>query len=153
MAKNRISTQEIAEILIKNISKLKETNIAMEQTAHRITTQIKMISNSTLKVEKPDSSEIKTILNDFKKIQNEFTHQTTKILNEIAVLKTKNSTRLPNPLVYTLIGFSLLSLAFVFTTYKLDSHNQLKQITEERDYYLKILQNIPQKERKKYMEK
>lgn len=151
MANNRISTQEIAEILIKNIGKLEQTNVAMERTANSITSQIKMVSGSVLKVEKPDVSDMHIITEEFKENQHQFLNQNKNILIAIKELKTKSSTRLSNTLVYILIGFSLFSTGFVFLTYKLDSYNQLKEVTEERDYYLKILQQIPKKERDKYI--
>jgi hypothetical protein len=151
MANNRISTQEIAEILIKNIGKLEQTNVAMERTANSITSQIKMVSGSVLKVEKPDVSDMHIITEEFKENQHQFLNQNKNILIAIKELKTKSSTRLSNTLVYILIGFSLFSTGFVFLIYKLDSYNQLKEVTGERDYYLKILQQIPKKERDKYI--
>jgi hypothetical protein len=151
MANNRISTQEIAEILIKNIGKLEQTNIAIEKTANRVAEQIKTVSKSALRVEKPDISEMQLLTDEFNQIQHKYIHQNKSLLNEITALKTKNNTRLPNPLIYTLIGFSLLCIGFVFITYKIDSHNQLKEITKERDYYLKVLNQIPKKERDKYL--
>lgn len=151
MANKRFSTQEIAEILVKNIGKLEQTNVAMEQTASKITAQIKTVSGATLKVEKPDTSGIQAIIKEFKQNQLKFLNQNNHLLMELTELKNKSSTRLPNTLIYILIGFSLLCIAFVSLTYKLDSYNQLKEITKERDYYLNVLQQIPKKQRDKYI--
>lgn len=151
MANNRISTQEIAEILIKNIRKLEQTNLAIEKTANRVAEQIKTVSKSALKVEKPDLSEMQLLTDMFNQIQHKYINQNKSLLADIKALKTKNNTRLPNTLVYTLIGFSLLCIGFVFITYKIDSNNQLKELTKERDFYLKALNQIPKKERDKYL--
>lgn len=153
MANNRISTQEIAEILIKNIRKLEQTNIAIEHTANRVAEQIKMVSKSALKIEKPDMSEMQLLSDEFSQMQHKYIEQNKILLADITALKTKNNTRLPNSLIYTLIGFSLLCIGFVFITYKIDSYNKLKEVKKERDYYLKILNQIPKKERDKYLNK
>ena len=114
MANNRISTQEIAEILIKNIGKLEQTNIAIERTAKNITEQIKTVSGSVLKVEKPDVSYMKIIIEEFQQNQHRFLNHNKSLLNEVSELKNKSKLRLPNSVIYVLIGFSLLCIGFVF---------------------------------------
>jgi hypothetical protein len=153
MANNRISTQEIAEILIKNIGKLEQTNIAIERTAKNITEQIKTVSGSVLKVEKPDVSDMEIIVEEFKQNQNRFLNHNKSLLSEVSELKSKSKLRLPNSVIYVLIGFSSLCICFVFFTTKINTYNELKEIRKERDYYLNALQQIPKKERDKYIKK
>jgi hypothetical protein len=153
MANNRISTQEIAEILIKNIGKLEQTNIAIERTAKNITEQIKTVSGSVLKVEKPDVSYMKIIIEEFQQNQHRFLNHNKSLLNEVSELKNKSKLRLPNSVIYVLIGFSLLCIGFVFFSAKTNTYNELKKIRKERDYYLNVLQQIPKKERDKYIKK
>lgn len=153
MANKRISTQEIAEILIKNIGKLEQTNIAIERTANSITEQIKTVSGSVLKVEKPDVSDMKIIIEEFKQNQHRFLNHNESLLSEVSKLKSKSKLRLPNSVIYVLIGYSLLCIGFVFFSAKINTYNELKEIRKERDYYLNILQQMPKKERDKYLDK
>ena len=153
MANNRISTQEIAEILIKNIGKLEQTNIAIERNANSITEQIKTVSGSVLKVEKPDISDMKIIIEEFKQNQHRFLNHNESLLSEVSELKSKSKLRLPNSVIYVLIGFSSLCIGFVFFSAKINTYNELKEVRKERDYYLNALQQIPKKERDKYINK
>ncbi len=157
MAKKRIHTEELAELLLQKLKSMNDISTKIEHTSERVLKEYQ-------RPVKLELTELKEVINKtysaLNGVNNSLNKQSKQVNDTLVQVKeyTDNVKKTSIPLKFYIFSMVSCLLFFVggivFSFQKSEKERkEFEKIQSDRNAYLKILQQIPKKEFNKYYQK